>query len=139
MTAFEIIRIILVILHFVGLASLLGGFLVQVRAVAAGQGKVVPAMVHGALTMLVTGLLLVGTIQMGDIYDVNNVKIAVKLAVAIVITVLVFVFRKKDPAPSWALWSIGARQNLVRSLEARAIGSAGAVITSPPDVGSCAG
>ena len=107
MTAFDVLRIILVILHFVGLASLLGGFLVQVRAVAAGQGKVVPAMVHGALTMLVTGLLLVGTIQMGDIYDVNNVKIGVKLAVAIVITVLVFVFRKKDPAPSWALWSIG--------------------------------
>ena len=31
----------------------------------------------------------------------------VGLAVLIVITVLVFVFRKKDPAPSWALWSIG--------------------------------
>ncbi|HEU4756030.1 MAG TPA: hypothetical protein VFS72_05155, partial [Agromyces sp.] len=65
------------------------------------------AMVHGSLTMLVTGLLLVGTIQMGDIYDVNNIKIGVKLAVAVLITVLVFVYRKKDPAPSWALWSIG--------------------------------
>ena len=107
MTAFEIIRIILVILHFVGLASLLGGFIVQTKAIAAGQGKVVTAMVHGSLTMLVTGLLLVGTIQMGDIYDVNNIKIGVKLAVAVLITVLVFVYRKKDPAPSWALWTVG--------------------------------
>ena len=107
MTAFDVLRTILVILHFVGLASLLGGFLVQTKAIAAGKGTVVTAMVHGSLTMLVTGLLLVGTIQMGDLYDVNNVKIAVKLAVAVAITVLVFVFRKKDPAPSWALWSIG--------------------------------
>lgn len=107
MTAFEIIRIILVILHFVGLASLLGGFLVQTKAIAGGQGKVVTAMVHGSLTMLVTGLLLVGVIEMGDLFDVNNIKIAVKLVIAIVITALVFVFRKKDPAPSWALWAIG--------------------------------
>ena len=107
MTPFEIIRIVLVILHFVGLASLLGGFLVQVKAVGAGQGKIVPAMVHGVLTMVVTGILLVGTIEMGHLFDINNIKIGVKLAVAIVITVLVFAFRKKDPAPSWALWSIG--------------------------------
>lgn len=107
MDALDIIRIILVILHFVGLASLLGGFLVQVKAIGAGQGTVVPAMVHGALTQLVTGLLLVGVAEMGDLYDVDNVKIAVKLIVAVAITVLVFVYRRKNPAPSWALWTIG--------------------------------
>jgi hypothetical protein len=107
MTALEIIRIILVILHFVGLASLLGGFLVQVKAIAAGKGTVVPAMVHGALTQLITGILLVGVIEMGDLYDTDNIKIAVKLLVAVVITVLVFVYRRKSPAPSWALWAIG--------------------------------
>jgi hypothetical protein len=31
----------------------------------------------------------------------------VKLLIAVVITVLVFVYRKKDPAPSWALWTVG--------------------------------
>ncbi|QTX05340.1 hypothetical protein [Agromyces archimandritae] len=103
----EILRLILVILHFVGLASLLGGFLVQMKAIGAGRGTVVPAMVHGALTQLVTGLLLVGTIEMGHLFELDNVKIAVKLLVAIVITVLVFVYRKKQPAPSWALWAIG--------------------------------
>jgi Na+-driven multidrug efflux pump len=103
----DVIRIILVILHFVGLASLLGAFLVQTKAIARGQGKVLVAMVHGALTQLVTGVLLVGVAEMGDLYDVDSIKIAVKLVVAVVITVLVFVFRKKDPAPSWALWAIG--------------------------------
>ncbi len=104
----EILRTILLILHFVGLASLLGGFLVQGKALGAGRGTVVPAMVHGALTQLVTGLLLVATIQIGDLDELNNAKIAVKLVIAAVITVLVFVYRKKAPAPSWALWSIGA-------------------------------
>src|SRR5918994_4083353 len=103
----DILRTILLILHFIGLASLLGGFLVQVRAIAAGRGVVLPAMVHGALTQLVTGVLLVATIQMGDLFELNNVKIAVKLLITIVITVLVFVYRKKSPAPSWVLWAIG--------------------------------
>ena len=103
----DILRTILLILHFIGLASLLGGFLVQVRAIAAGRGVVLPAMVHGALTQLVTGVLLVATIQMGDLFELNNVKIGVKLLITIVITVLVFVYRKKSPAPSWALWAIG--------------------------------
>lgn len=103
----EILRTILVVLHFVGLASLLGGFLVQVKAIGAGKGMVVPAMVHGALTQLVTGLLLVATIEIGDLFELDNFKIAVKLLVTIVVTVLVFVYRKKTPAPSWALWAIG--------------------------------
>ncbi len=103
----EILRIILVILHFVGLAMLLGGFLVQVKAIGQGKGTVVRAMIDGALTQLITGLLLVATIEMGDLYDVNNWKIAVKLVIAVIITVLVFVYRKKNPAPSWALWAVG--------------------------------
>jgi hypothetical protein len=103
----DVLRTILVILHFIGLASLLGGFLVQVRAIAAGRGTVVPAMLHGALTQLVTGILLVATIQMGDLYDLNNIKIGVKLLITVIITVLVFVYRRKSPAPSWVLWTIG--------------------------------
>ena len=103
----DILRTILLILHFIGLASLLGGFLVQVKAITAGRGVVLPAMVHGALTQLVTGVLLVATIQMGDLFELNNLKIGVKLLITIVITVLVFVYRKKSPAPSWVLWAIG--------------------------------
>ena len=97
----------LLILHFIGLASLLGGFLVQVKDVIADKGKVIAAMFHGALTQLVTGLLLVGLVQMAEPGEINNTKIAVKLVVLIVITVLVILYRKKPFAPAWALWAIG--------------------------------
>lgn len=102
----DILHSILVILHFVGLASLLGGFLVQTKAIARGKGVIHAAMIHGALTQLVTGLLLVGLAEMGD-GSVNHMKIGIKLAVLIVITVLVFVYRKKSPVPSWVLWAVG--------------------------------
>jgi len=103
----DVLRIILLILHFIGLASLLGGFLVQVRAIGKGEGRIIPAMRDGALTQLITGLLLVATIEMGDLFEINNIKIGVKLLVTIIITVLVFVYRKRTPAPNWVLWAIG--------------------------------
>lgn len=98
---------IVLILHFVGLASLLGGVLVQIKDTIAGKGRIIAAMIHGALLQLVTGILLVGFIQM-DGGEVNNTKIAFKLGIVIVITVLVFVFRKKQPLASWVVWLIGA-------------------------------
>ena len=69
---------IVLILHFVGLAALLGGVLVQVKDTIAGKGRIIAAMIHGALTQLVTGILLVGLLEMSG-GDVNNTKIAVKL------------------------------------------------------------
>jgi hypothetical protein len=98
---------IVLILHFVGLAALLGGVLVQVKDAIAGKGRIIAAMIHGALTQLVTGILLVGLLEMSG-GDVNNTKIGVKLAVVIVITVLVFVYRKKQPLASWVVWLVGA-------------------------------
>ncbi len=97
---------ITLILHFIGLASLLGGVMVQVKDTIAGKGRIVAAMIHGALTQLVTGVLLVGFIQMAG-GDINNTKIAVKLGVVLLITVLVFLFRKKQPVASWVIWLIG--------------------------------
>ncbi|WP_104133320.1 hypothetical protein [Cryobacterium sp. M91] len=104
----DLLRNILLILHFVGLASLLGGFLVQIKAIIAGKGTIVAAMFHGALTQLVTGLLLVGVIQVGTLGHIDNTKIGIKLLVLIVITVLVIVNRKKPSVSSVVLWAIGA-------------------------------
>ncbi|MEO6942346.1 MAG: hypothetical protein ABI238_07190 [Terrimesophilobacter sp.] len=97
---------IVLIFHFIGLAALLGGVLVQVKDTIAGKGHIVTAMIHGALTQLVTGLLLVGFIEMGG-GSVNNAKIGTKLAIVLLITVLVFLFRKKRPVLSWVIWVIG--------------------------------
>ena len=104
-----IVATILVILHFIGLALLLGGFLVQLKAIAQGKGVVMRVMLEGALTQLVTGLALVGIYSAGLVEgeEVDNAKIGVKLVILIVITVFVLVFRKRVPAPSWVLWLIG--------------------------------
>ena len=64
MTIPPIVYGIVVIFHFIGLAALLGGVLVQVKETIAGKGRIITAMIHGALTQLATGLLLVGFIEM---------------------------------------------------------------------------
>lgn len=52
-------------------------------------------MLHGAFTMLVTGVALVGLNQADD-QPVNNVKIGLKLALLIVILGLVYVKRDDE-------------------------------------------
>ena len=108
----ELVRNSLLVLHFVGLASLLGGFLTQIKAMSAGTASIIPAMVHGAWTAFVTGLLLVGVaewrIAMGANFEVDHTKIAVKTAVVLVILVLVRLNRKKDSVRGSLLGLIGA-------------------------------
>jgi hypothetical protein len=87
----QILRDILLFLHFVGLSALFGGLFVQLRS---NPRVVNNAMLHGILTQLVTGVLLVGVLEGLD-RDVDNVKIGVKLVVALVIAGLVVVNRKK--------------------------------------------
>ena len=102
----EIVRQLLLVLHIIGIASLLGGFLLQMKAMGAKEAKVVPAILHGALTMLVTGVLLTGVVEMGD-DPVNHAKIGIKLVVLVAILGLAFGFRKKDPVSSGVLGAIG--------------------------------
>lgn len=92
----------IVILHFIGLAALLGGFLVQMST----SPKVVNnAMFHGALTQLVTGLLLVGLAEtLVEDEEVNHMKVGLKLLILLVITGLVWANRKKD-AISTGVWA----------------------------------
>ncbi|MCH0563967.1 MULTISPECIES: hypothetical protein [unclassified Streptomyces] len=84
-----------VALHIIGIAALLGGFLTQMKAMGRGTARFVPAMLHGALTMLVTGVVLVGLHQ-ADGRSVDNIKIGVKLALLIVILALVYVKRDEE-------------------------------------------
>ena len=102
----DIVYDIILILHFIGLASVVGGFLVQMKST---DRRVNPAMVHGALTQLVTGLLLVGLPEMGvatpytgwEAWD--HTKIALKLILTVIITILAFVGRRK-PRPQTGIW-----------------------------------
>ncbi|MEU9217231.1 hypothetical protein AB0D47_11920 [Streptomyces sp. NPDC048376] len=94
-------------LHIVGIAALLGGFLTQMKAMGQGAARFTPAMLHGALTMLVTGAVLVGLNQAQD-YSVDNVKIGVKLAVLIVILGLVYVKRDEEKVEKPLFGLVGA-------------------------------
>ncbi|WP_405777989.1 hypothetical protein [Streptomyces sp. NBC_00859] len=82
-------------LHIIGIAALLGGFLTQMKAMRTGGARFGPAMLHGALTMLVTGVALVGLNQ-ADGNTINTVKIGIKLAILVVILGLVYVKRDED-------------------------------------------
>ncbi len=82
-------------LHIIGIAALLGGFLTQLKAMGQGTARFVPGMLHGAGTMLVTGVILVGLNQADD-QQVDNVKIGVKLALLVVILGLTYVKRDDE-------------------------------------------
>ncbi|MEU0302823.1 hypothetical protein ABZ252_25640 [Streptomyces sp. NPDC006175] len=97
---------VFVALHIIGIASLLGGFLTQMKAMGAGTARFVPAMLHGALTMLVTGVALVGLNQADD-HSVNNVKIGIKLLVLIVVLALVYVKRDEENVGKGAFAAVG--------------------------------
>jgi hypothetical protein len=112
----EIVKHFLVVLHFVGLAALLGGFLLQIRALRLKTAEILPGMIHGALTMFLTGLALVGVRQWELSLDggnpLDNGKIAVKTLVALIVLVLVLLNRKKKPVAGSTLGTIGGLTTL---------------------------
>jgi uncharacterized membrane protein YeaQ/YmgE (transglycosylase-associated protein family) len=88
----EPIVLALIIFHFLGLALIIGSFALQLRR---KQGFEFGTMLIGAITQLVTGLALVGLLQVSG-EEVNNAKIAVKLIFAIVVLVAVLVARSRQ-------------------------------------------
>lgn len=79
----DIVYSILVVLHLVGWAIVLGGVLAKMREPALASG-----VLHGVLTALVTGILLVGVAEAtsGGPEEINHIKIGVKLIIALVVT-----------------------------------------------------
>ena len=106
-----ILKSFLVVLHLVGLSALLGGFLVQIKALRAKTAEILPAIVHGAWTAFVTGLLLVGVreweLALDGGYDLDHSKIAIKSVVALNVLVLVMLNRKKKPVSGSVLGTSG--------------------------------
>ena len=71
---------LIVVTHFLGLAALIGGWI----ATKVGSTALSPV-VWGARVQLLTGILLVGVAEMTSDYELNHVKIGVKLVVAIAV------------------------------------------------------
>jgi len=105
----ESLRLLLVFLHLLGMASLLGGFLAQLGA---SPRRISAAMLHGALLQLVTGVALVGVRQAlherePAEWAVDNAVWGAKLAVLLVVLVLVVANRRRRRVPAGGFWTIG--------------------------------
>jgi hypothetical protein len=103
----EFLYNLIVVLHFLGLASLIGGWLVQLRTPA--ERLINSAMLHGVLVQLVTGVILVGLAEGVDSLDrdVDNAKIGVKLLVALAVAVLCWLNRKRPIVPDGLYLLVG--------------------------------
>ncbi|WP_029252261.1 hypothetical protein [Paraoerskovia marina] len=102
----EFLYNVFTVLHFVGWALVLGGYVASLRTPGLYKG-----VFHGAATALVAGIVMVGLAEMGDFlsYDLNMTKIGIKLGIALVIAVLAFVGKRQGDKIAPALkHSIGA-------------------------------
>jgi hypothetical protein len=93
---------LLLFIHLVGMAAVVGGALVQI---ASPPRRVTPMILHGALTQLVSGVLLVGVLEADD-ETVDHAKIGVKLAVAVVIVVLAWIYRARESLANVTFFAI---------------------------------
>lgn len=82
MESLEIVRLVLLAGHVLGLAAIVGAFFVKMRA---NDGFPTGVVLAGALTQVVTGAALVGVREALPDAEVNHVKIAVKGAIALVV------------------------------------------------------
>ena len=77
----DILHSVVLSLHFIGLAAIVGSFLVQMRR---KTDFVLNPMLAGAITQVVTGIALVGLAEAADV-DLIYAKIGVKLVLAVVV------------------------------------------------------
>ncbi|MFE3293845.1 hypothetical protein [Rhodococcus sp. NPDC059234] len=83
---------IFLILHFIGLAAIIGSWMTVLK-----EPRVIPGMLHGAILQVVSGLALVGLNEANDA-TLNHTKVAVKLVIAVVILVLAVVGLRQQKA-----------------------------------------
>lgn len=97
----DFLRHLLLVVHLLGFAALLGGLLVQARS----PEKAVNALMRdGVGTAFLAGLLLVGVIEAGD-GSVDHAKVAVKGLIGLVVLVLVMANVRKERI-STGLWAL---------------------------------
>ncbi|WP_328532932.1 hypothetical protein OG836_21850 [Micromonospora zamorensis] len=87
----EALRLILLYVHLIGFALLLGGSIAQYIS---GRLRINPAMLWGAVIQLLTGLGLSAPLRDGD--EPVPAKLVTKLVIALLIFVMVFFSRKRD-------------------------------------------
>lgn len=85
----SVLHTVILLAHIFGTAALVGGWLATFRTPTVGVWQH-----YGAWIQLVTGLLLVGLLEMGD-GSVNHMKIGIKLLIVIGVVVAAVIGRRK--------------------------------------------
>jgi len=80
LTVMKLFNEIVVVLHLLGMAAIIGGWLAVRHDV-----RVVPAILWGARAQVLTGLILAGIASMDKEDPPNHAKLGVKLVVALVV------------------------------------------------------
>jgi hypothetical protein len=88
----EALRLVLLYLHLIGFALLLGGSVAQY---VSGRLRVNPAMLWGISVQVVTGLALSAPLRGGGDKEPDPVKLVVKGVVGLMIFAMVFFSRKR--------------------------------------------
>ena len=108
---------IFLVLHFIGLAGLLGGLLTQIPN---KPKKLQPLVLHSAWLMIIAGIAMVGLNQAMHAEDaavelLDHVKIAIKSTIVAVIITLGYLNIKKSELSTkiWGLMTLLAVTNVV--------------------------
>lgn len=96
-----VLRTVLLVLHLVGMAAIIGPALEQLSA---RVKRMTGVMVWGARAQILTGLALVGVAYASD-YEPDHVKLAVKLVVALAIAGFAEATRRREN-PVTAFWAV---------------------------------
>ncbi|WAL40273.1 hypothetical protein BRM1_13795 [Brevibacterium sp. BRM-1] len=88
----EILRTILVFLHLLGMAIIVGGYFANIKA-----PKVIPGMLHGAYLQLITGIALFGLLEaQGAMTSDLRIKYTVKVALGLLVAVFAFLGNRRE-------------------------------------------
>ncbi|MBL7499355.1 hypothetical protein I6A84_17895 [Frankia sp. CNm7] len=102
----EFVWDLIVFVHLLGMAAVVGGWLMQLRAAAP---QVPAAVVYGAAVQVISGPALVGLASSGAVdHDVNNTKIGVKLLIALAVFVVAYLGRQRGDGAAAAPAMAGA-------------------------------
>jgi len=104
-------------LHFLGMAMLVGGFLAQMSS---KPRLVTQWMRDGALTQLLTGLILAGMSgsKVGTDESFSPAAVGTKLLITLVVTVIVLVGMRKEESEQQPYWAAAGGLALVNVLVA---------------------
>ena len=94
----EFVRHLLVFLHLLGMAMLIGTFMLQLKA--GRDAPVNKGWLHGVGLLLITGVALMVQAPLTH-QDYNHIKLGIKILVLLVIGVLAVLYVTKDRGPRW--------------------------------------